>query len=203
MTERGYEHGMGLGYALAPTGAENCHNIHDSLYARKGWQLSELQPLGSLEPRDVDDLGEAKVRLYKYESTYRNFLNCAVLCYFLPFSRRQVVDIVNAVTGWSTSLWELMKIGERAVNLTRVYNVREGLDAENDCLPARFLEPLDKGPLRGMRLDRRKLERAKKTFYRMMGWSPGKGIPGRGILGELGISWAHRLMKRGKSPRGD
>lgn len=203
MHEPRYKHGMGLGYALSPTGADHCHNIHDSLYSREGRHLKKLRALGILEPLDVTDLGAAKVRLYKYESTFRNFLNCAVLCYFLPYDHNQIVDIVNGVTGWNTSLWELMKVGERAVNLTRVYNVREGLDAKDDYLPARFFEPFTEGPLRGVSIDRRKLERAKKIFYRMMGWSPGKGIPGLGILNELEIGWAHHQMKRGTKPRGD
>ncbi len=196
MHEPRLKHGLGLGYALSPTGADHCHNIHDTLYARENRHLEEIRALGILEPLDVRDLSEDKVRLYLYESTYRNFLNCAVLCYFLPYSYNRVVDIVRGLTGWNTSLWEIMNVGMRAVNLTRVYNVREGFDSGDDGLPARFFEPFSHGPLRDVRLDEKEFARARKTFYRMMGWSVNRGVPGHGTLSGLGIGWAHAFTGR-------
>jgi len=201
MHEPRYKHGMGLGYAVSATGADHCHNIHDTLYARRSRYLEDLSPLGILEPLDARDLGEEKVRLYMYESTFKNFQNCAVLCYFVPYRHNDVVDLVRGVTGWDTSLWEIMKVGQRAVNLTRVYNVREGFDADDDRLPGRFFEPLGSGPLEGVSIDRTKFDRARRSFYRMMGWSVKKGVPGPGVLQELGIGWSHRIMREGGRQR--
>jgi aldehyde:ferredoxin oxidoreductase len=195
MHEPRFKHGLGLGYALSPTGADHCHNIHDSLYSKESRYMKDMYSLGILGPLDVRDLGVEKVRLYKYESTFRNFQNCALLCSFLPYMHNDVVDIVRGVTGWDTSLWEIMKIGERAVNLTRVYNVREGFDGDDDSLPDRYFEAFGEGPLKGVSMDRGKFEEAKRSFYQMMGWSPQKGIPGRGVLDELGIGWSHRFIE--------
>ncbi len=41
-----------------------------------------------------------------------------------------VVNAMRAVTGWDTSLWELIKVGERAKALARAFNCREGFTAE-------------------------------------------------------------------------
>jgi aldehyde:ferredoxin oxidoreductase len=197
MHEPRLKHGLGLGYAVSPTGADHCHNIHDTLYSKVSHFLRDMYPLGILEPLEASDLSEAKVRLFSYETAYRHFMDCALMCYFLPFDRSHMVDIVKSVTGWDTSLWEIMKVGERALNLTRVFNIRSGFDAGDDYLPERFFEPFDGGPLEGVSVDRVKFEKAKMTYYQMMGWTAEDGIPNRAVLAELGISWSHEFLEKG------
>ena len=56
------------------------------------------------------------------------------LCFFGPAPRSfiQVDDVVAAVraaTGWDVTVDELLEIGERAVNMARLFNVREGFTA--------------------------------------------------------------------------
>ncbi|HEY91078.1 MAG TPA: aldehyde ferredoxin oxidoreductase family protein, partial [Dehalococcoidia bacterium] len=52
--------GLGLGYAISPTGADHCHNIHDTGYeARIG---SGPKAMGIMEPLPSQDLSAAKVR---------------------------------------------------------------------------------------------------------------------------------------------
>ena len=111
------------------------------------------------------------------------------------------MDLVRGATGWNTSLWEIMRVGERAVNLTRLYNFGEGFGVQHDFLPERFFQPFLKGPLKGVRVSRKNLRTARKMFYQMMGWSAAKGVPGRGVLDDLGISWAYDIVKQHKSVR--
>jgi aldehyde:ferredoxin oxidoreductase len=201
MHEPRLKHGLGLGYAVSPTGADHCHNLHDTLYARETSYMKNIRSLGILAPLDVRDLGPEKVRLYKCETTFRHFQNCAVMCLFLPYEYDHVVDIVKGVTGWNASLWELMKVGERAVNLARVFNIREGFTEADDRLPARFFTPFSRGPLKGVSLDAVKLKEAVKIYYEMMGWSADGGVPGRGVLADLGIGWSHELLERESGAR--
>jgi len=50
--------GLGLGYAISPTGADHCHNIHDTGYeARIG---SGPKAMGIMEPLPSQDLSAAK-----------------------------------------------------------------------------------------------------------------------------------------------
>jgi aldehyde:ferredoxin oxidoreductase len=112
----------------------------------------------------------------------------------MPLSYQQITDLVRFTTGWDTNIWELMKVGERCVNLTRIFNLREGLDSSDDRLPERFFSPFASGPLQGVSIDRKAFEAAKATYYRMMCWDE-QGVPSQGKLDELGIGWAAEAIK--------
>ncbi|MFC2032813.1 aldehyde ferredoxin oxidoreductase family protein [Chloroflexota bacterium] len=196
MCEPRWKQGMGIGFVMSPTGADHCHNMHDSSYEAPSPLLEGMKALGILEPVPVNDLSTAKIRLLIYSSLWRHFLNCAVCCYFvieLGLVRHEMMaDLVRSVTGWNTSSFELMKIGERAVNLARAFNHREGLTSQDDEMPSRFFSPLNSGNLQGVLLDQEAFHKAKEIYYSMMGWPHGTPSPGK--LGEMGIEWAIPLM---------
>ena len=195
MHEPRLKQGMGVGYSISPTGADHCHNIHDTMYNAMTPGLEMLKGMGILEPMPVDDLSPAKMRLVKYFSEFIHMLNCAVCCYFVMsvslvgFDR--ITQLVRVVTGWDTTFFELLKVGERAVNLARVFNIREGFTAQDDNMPQRFFVPHGSGPLK-VALDPEAFQNAKDTYYDMMGWP--NGVPSPGKLGELGIDWAAPFM---------
>lgn len=193
MHEPRYKQGLGLGYALSPTGADHCHNIHDSAYVAQSPALEEIKAFGILEPLPLADLSAAKVRMLAYLIFWRNVINSLVLCYFMHFSPPQVVEVVKGVTGWNTSLWELMKVGERCVAMNRAFNVREGLGKGDDYLPQRFFTPFTSGPFQGVAINRESLEQAKEIYYNMMGWEGPEGAPSKGKLQELGVGWVADL----------
>ena len=196
MHEPRLKQGMGVGYSISPTGADHCHNIHDTMYNAMTPSLEMLKGMGILEPMPVDDLSPAKMRLVKYFSEFIHMLNCAVCCYFVMsvslvgFDR--ITQLVRVVTGWDTTFFELLKVGERAVNLARVFNIREGFTAQDDNMPQRFFVPHGSGPLK-VALDPEAFQNAKDTYYDMMGWP--NGVPSPGKLGELGIDWAVPLIE--------
>ncbi len=181
--------GLGIGYIISPTGADHCHNMHDTLY--QGWNenMRQIQALGFLEPIPANMLSPEKIRLLVYGSNWRHFTNSAVICYFTPWYFAEMPSLVNAVTGWNTTTWELLKVGERAATLARVFNVREGFTAEDDLLPERFSQPFDSGPIAGEKVTQEEVERCKKVYYNMMGWAE-NGIPTREKLYELDVGWA-------------
>ena len=186
MHEPRFKPGMGVGYTVSPTGADHCHNMHDSLYVKQ--VAGELKALGIFEPLPCQDLSSAKVRMLVYGSLWRHALNCLVLCYFIPLSTRQIINLVESITGWELSLWELMKVGERCVAMTRAFNIREGMTKADDYLPHRFFTPFTSGPLEGISVDKGDLDRAIDTYYAMIGWDK-KGVPTLAKLQELGIEW--------------
>lgn len=191
MHEPRLKQGLGVGYSISPTGADHCHNMHDTMYLTANPMLDELKPLGILEPMPADDLSARKVRTLVYYSHFMHLLNCTVCCYFVMSLSRvglvRLTELVRAVTGWNTSLFELMKVAERAVNLARVFNLREGFTARDDNMPERFFTPHGSGPLE-VALDPEAFQKAKLMYYEMMGWP--RGVPSAGKLGELGINWA-------------
>lgn len=185
MHEPRLKHGLGVGYMVSPTGADHCHNIHDTAYQKSA---KSLNIFGILEALPPDDLSDAKMRMLYYGSNSKHLQNCAVMCQFVPWSTREFLEITRAVTGWDTSVLELLKIAERAVTMARVFNLRSGMNDRDDFLNERYYTPFDRGPLEGMAVDRKAAHQGRLTYYHMMGWDDlGRPTPGR--LAELGLDW--------------
>lgn len=99
-----------------------------------------------------------------------------------------LLKLIKAVTGWDTSLWEVLKAGERTVNMTRCFNLREGFTAEDDVLPPRLYAPLENGKLKGQTVSEAEFAEAISSYYSMMGWND-QGVPSDGKLAELELDW--------------
>lgn len=191
--------GVGLGYAVSPTGADHLEAAHDGLFAQDTPVFKALAPLGihsPVSPRSVD--GE-KVRAFTYLQHLYSLENCLGLCIYVggpgrALSLDKLVETVHAATGWDTSLWELLKIGQKMTTMARIFNIREGFTRDDDNLPERLYTPLENGTLRGVALSRPEFERALSMYYQMMGWSVPEGLPTKGLLHELGLHWAHEYL---------
>ena len=192
MHEPRFKWGMGAGYAISPTGADHCHNIHDSVYTRG--IPGATKALGIYQPLPAQELGPAKVRLLAYGSLWQHVLNCVGFCQFVPLSPDQMAGLIGSVTGWNTTVWELMKAGERCIAMARAFNIREGLTKGDDYLPRRFFTPFTSGPLKGVGLDEGKMRQAIDTYYAMVGWDK-KGTPTPAKLQELGIEWVAEALE--------
>jgi aldehyde:ferredoxin oxidoreductase len=190
---------LALAYALSPTGADHLENPHDPFFEKEGG-LRDVHPLGILDPLPSLDLSDRKVRLFVYLQQYYNWLNSIGMCIFVakpfgPFRITKLVDYTRAVTGWDTSLWEALKVGERYSNMARVFNLREGLGEKDDRLPERLHQPLQGGLLRGEKIDPQEFARAREAYYGMMGWNPQTGTPSKYKLEELDIGWVLSLSR--------
>ena len=186
MHEPRLKHALGVGYGISPTGADHCHNLHDTGYEKN---VTSVNGWGVLQPMPANYLGPEKVRLLKYQTALRSANNCMVICQFLPWDLQQLDALVAAVTGWNSTQFEMLQVGERAVTMARLFNLRRGFTAKDDKLTERFFQPFKSGPLAGVAVDREAWEKARITYYRMMGWDD-EGIPTVERLYELGIGWA-------------
>ncbi len=187
---------VGFGYAVVEKGADHLVSGFDILYEKSDHPgFVSVAPLGLLEPLDVLDMGPKKIRLFVYMSCLWGFYNCASICNFAFVPRSitttaELVDLVKGITGWETSLWELMKVGERSINMARAFNVREGFTRKDDTLPDRFFQPLEgEGAMKGYHIDRKTFEEALGLYYGIMNWDPEKACPTYAKLVELDIDW--------------
>ncbi|MES0361812.1 MAG: aldehyde ferredoxin oxidoreductase family protein [Anaerolineales bacterium] len=106
----------------------------------------------------------------------------------LILTAQDLVDLITSATGWDIDVAEYRKSGERIYNLSRAFNVREGVTRENDVLPARLSEdPLPDGAAAGMVIERESLERMKDAYYDFRGWDKVTGIPMPEKLSDLGL----------------
>jgi len=180
--------GLGMGFMLNPHGADHCSNIHDPGYLNQNdWHVIEVNELGIKAPVPVEDVGPDKVQLYRHNQLRTILFDSLVMCQFLPYNLSQINDILNSITGWGTSINELLKMSERAVTTFRLINMREGLTAEDDRLPDRYYQPKTDGVLADKPLNPMKMEEAKRTYYSLMGWDDDTGIPKPEKLKELEI----------------
>jgi aldehyde:ferredoxin oxidoreductase len=189
--------GMGLGYALSPTGAEHVANIHDHLYADEDAPtFAAARNMGILDPVDALELSPAKARLWVYMMLDRSMSNSLCVCSFMPYNSNQLVHHVSAVTGWNVSHWELVKATERALNMARAFNAREGFTADEDILPHRFFEPLEGGALEGKAIDRQQFYEMRNLVYDMLGWDRETAWPKSWKLYELGLDWLAEELEK-------
>ncbi|MFX0002050.1 MAG: aldehyde ferredoxin oxidoreductase family protein [Candidatus Hodarchaeota archaeon] len=187
MHEPRLKQGLGVGYTVSPTGAEHMANMHDTSVASER-SIAFHSAIGILEPLKVDDLGSKKIRALTYISNWQNLYNALLICYFLPWDYVDAPEILRAVTGWYTSTWELMKVGERITTMARVFNIREGFTKKDDWLPERFFKPHTSGELNETSVNPDELKNAITTYYNMMGWNE-DGIPTKSKLKELELEW--------------
>ena len=145
------------------------------------------------------DFGPKKVRAFTYAQKLWSTYNLVGMCCFVgvPIGKldtETLVRYMNGVTGWDLSLWELLKAAERSSALFRLYNQREGLATCSDTLPPRLFQPLEKGELKGERIDPDQFRQSLGDYYEMMGWGRESGLPSRSKLAELEIEWAAEFL---------
>ena len=180
---------LGLGYMVNPHGADHMDSMIDIFFSGFAEQpnvtIPDAIPLG-FEPAPFEGIDPRKVALFKVFQSKRLIYDSLVVCHFLPYSYLQIADLTAAVTGWQTSVVEQLRVAERILTMCRLFNVREGFTSADDTLPARFFEPTRGGALSEKSLDFEEMEKAKRYYYYLMGWSE-EGVPLKEKLVELGI----------------
>lgn len=187
-----------FGYAVSPTGADHIQAMQDHAMTVESADGLPADPmmrgLGLLKPLSKTDIGYEKVRASVYYSMIIGLLNSLVFCHLVQLGVEMSVEdktrLVRAATGWDVTVFELLKVGERANTLARLYNMREGLTAADDRLPERVYQPTRDGALRDVVINKDDVQEAIHLYYAMMGWDRESGLPLEGKLHELGLTWA-------------
>ena len=195
--------GVGLQYALSDYGADHMKAAHDPFFKDKdSVGIKEMKELGILEPVSPTDMGEKKVTLFKLLDIYWSLLDLLGVCDFGYVPRSvgtldELLEIIRATTGWRTTWFELMQVGERSINMARIFNYREGFTSKDDTLPEIFYQDFKGGPLDGQEaIDKEDFQKAIKLRYELMGWNADTGIPTTAKLIELGLDWLIDEIKR-------
>ncbi|MGQ9842140.1 MAG: aldehyde ferredoxin oxidoreductase family protein [Spirochaetota bacterium] len=90
---------------------------------------------------------------------------------------------IELATGMKMDFGRYYLVGERGYTLERMFNIREGLTAKDDCLPARFTkEPLMFGK-KGYTVP---LDKMLRKYYKLRGWDV-LGRPTKKLLKKLQI----------------
>ncbi len=183
---------LALMYAVCPIGPDHMSNEHDWLLTSEAEFSKSLGILGGGE-LDCADLN--KVRMTVYSQYYYSLLDTLCLCMFCwgcgsLYSYRDLEDLLRHATGWECTMFELMKVGERRINMLRQINARQGFTSKDDTLPQRLFEELPDGPAKGRCVDKEAFVEMRAQYYDLLGWDDTTGNPRDGKLRDLGLEWA-------------
>ena len=187
--------GVGIGFAVSPYGADHMTAAHDTAFVNENsFALNSVKPLGIYKPMHATHINAQKVRNYKLLENFWRTLDALGLCVFgyaprgvMPINT--MVECVRAVTGWETSLFELMRAGERGTMIARTFNSREGFTIKDDRLPKRLFDPKPDGADAGKKIFSEADFVEARLYYDMIGCDPDTGRPERAKLLELGLDW--------------
>ena len=183
---------LALMYGVNPIGADHMSNEHDWLLSSEA-EISK--GLGILGGGEIDCTDLNKVRMTVYSQYYYSLMDALCLCMFCwgcgsLFSYRDLEDLLRHATGWECTMFELMKVGERRINMLRQINARQGFTAEDDTLPERLFEKLSDGPAEGRGVSEEAFVGMRAQYYDLLGWDETTGNPRAGKLRDLGLEWA-------------
>lgn len=153
--------GMGLTYATSDRGA--CH-LRTTFYKPE---------LAGFIPADTTE-GKAEM-LIDYEDRLTIF-DTLILCRFFRdlYTWEELEKVIHLATGMDASKQALRRRAAHVADLTRTFNLREGLTPADDRLPRRLhREALPDG----RSLKEEELSFMLAEYYRLRGWSP-EGRPG-------------------------
>jgi aldehyde:ferredoxin oxidoreductase len=169
--------GLSIGYATATRGGSH----HDT------------RPTPQYAPT-YDRRGTADKPAFAARSQHFTAVgDSLVLCRFTSergfglFVGEPYAAMVRAVTGFDVDVGELERVGERIINLERLFNVREGVRRAQDVLPWKVMhEPIPEGPSAGAYCPPEELSGMLDAYYDLRGWST-DGVPTPVRLATLGL----------------
>lgn len=167
--------GMSLAYATAD--GSGCHQ-------RSYVQADEI--LGGDLPPDTMT-GKAAVNIHRQNFTSVKY--SGICCEFWALKLEEMRQLLRHVYRRDLSDDDLMRVGERACNLARLFNLRESVKA--DDLPRKLYAEEGAhraGPSAGRAIGETRFRAALQEYYELCGWDE-NGVPSEEKLDELGIDW--------------
>ena len=180
-TPRTHDHRI-MWYEMFDTCVSNCGTIETQAHmlANVPGMSPRQNPMGIGSPDEVPEV----VANSKGSMQFQDSLG---ICDFNGCARVALLsEAVNAATGWNLDPQEAMTIGKRAVNMTRIFNLRRGIGAELDRPSARYgSTPVD-GMAAGVG-SQDVWDSMLRRYYELMGWDQETGVPLPETLQALGI----------------
>jgi aldehyde:ferredoxin oxidoreductase len=192
--------GLALGHATSNRGADHLYGLSTIDQTQNEEMAKKYFPESDSDILDVFSQ-KYKPEMLKFTEEFSAVTDALGICKFstLEGYALEPEDIIEGLNKFDESFnydfETLMEVGERIINLERMYNYRHGLSREDDILPERFLnEPVDvykeeDGVLvdevykENLTVD---LDEMLDEYYKIRDWNQ-NGIPTPKILKELNL----------------
>jgi aldehyde:ferredoxin oxidoreductase len=193
----GPAHDPRSGKALAITyGTANRGMCHIQPLEGMAWDSGKmdwgLMKYGLPDPEKVDrwdEKGKGKaVKILQDGLVVPDILNTCKFFMYADITLEHLADIFAAATGWDVNAQDLITVGERVLNLQRMFNMREGLTREDDHLPERVAGQPDSGFYENeARCAISDFDSMLDEYYEARDWDLKTGIPSKEKLKQLGL----------------
>ncbi len=175
MHDSRYDEGLALAYECDPSPGR--HTYSSFLYSNL-FKIKKQFKLLRKRTKRTKGL-EKKTIKYLAGNFYMQLINGAGVCFFAPItSNYPLFKYINAVCGWNLTNDEYFKIGERILNLKKVFNEREKVFHKINERSYGY-HPLTKNFT--------DINKLKLLFFKHAGWSIRTGYPTFAKLKELNI----------------
>ncbi len=189
---------LGLIYAVNPFGADHQSSEHDAAYTQPNERMAALM-LNNPQPENV--LNEEKARYASITQCLYSSMDSLCACQFVYgagwqlYGPQDLVDILNAITGWKMTIRDFLDIGMRRIHLMRIFNYREGFTRADDKLPLKLFQPLMGGATDGVKLRKGDFENALDAYYGQIGLQKETGKPTLEMLKVLHLDEMDTTLK--------
>jgi aldehyde:ferredoxin oxidoreductase len=172
---------LAVNYATSSTGAH--HERGNPQVASMGFLLPEAGVDKEVDRFEMEYTGFLAAKYQDYATLTNSLVHCKFML-FGGMTLTDLLDTLNAVTGWEWSMGDFLKAGERIFTLQRLLNNKYGITRKDDKLPKKLLIPAEKGSRAGKApLD---YEKSLDNYYALRGWNS-KGVPTDSKLKELDL----------------
>jgi aldehyde:ferredoxin oxidoreductase len=170
--------GMAISYATGSRGA--CHLRGDYYSFDLGGSVPEygIRSFDRFESKGKSPMAA------KYQN-FKDIYDSILMCKFANATPTQMVDFLNAITGWQVTPADLLVIGERSMNIKRAISNILGVNRTHDRLPGISIVPMKEGATAGKSPD---MDTLLKEYYEFRQWDWETGKPKKEKLIELGLS---------------
>jgi aldehyde:ferredoxin oxidoreductase len=182
---------LAVTYGTASRGLCHIHPLEGMAYdsGKIDWGLAEH---GIPDPNSVerwDEKGKGQiVKVLQDGLVLPDILNTCKFFMYAGITLDHLADLLSASTGWDIKGRDLLEVGERVLNLQRLFNMREGLSRKDDILPERIKQKPAFGFYEKEHLCAIKdFEGMLDEYYEARKWDIKTGMPSKEKLKELGL----------------
>ena len=185
------------------------------LTAAKGRKPDFFRKVANIQgfpPDRIDDIvSDTGFNLGRFTAHYDDWgyvLNTFGVCFRMQvaslYSAKILSELYSAATGIEKSTEDIVRAGERALNIYKAINVKEGFTRKDDAFPKRWFTPLKHAEEELVLRDyttnepvtEQDLEKMLDSYYDEKGWDIKTGIPTRQKLTELGLDYVAKDLEK-------
>ncbi|MGM0602420.1 MAG: aldehyde ferredoxin oxidoreductase family protein [Bacillota bacterium] len=182
---------LAVSYGTGSRGSCHIHPVEAMGY--DGGKMDfELSDFGLTDPEEVDKWDEEgkgkEVKLLQDGGTLPDIMGTCKFMFYVGAGIKEYAEILEGLTGWKVDGWDLLEIGERAINLQKLFNIREGFAKEDDMIHPRMGAVPEFGDYHDVKdCAIQDFPAMLNEYYEARDWNKKTGIPEKSKLKELGL----------------